>query len=376
MVKKIFLVSRCSWTLYNFRAGLMRTLKEEGNIVVGGGASDDGFMSKIELLGIPFKTLPVDKKGINPQADIKLFITLYNWYRKERPDIVHHFTIKPVIYGSLAARLAGIPRIINTVTGLGYIFTSEDKKGLKSIVERLYQAAFNAAHLTFFLNQDDFDFFYKKQLIKNTKYWLLPGEGIDCIHFSPNSNIANQTRENEKIIFLMSSRLLRDKGVYEFVEAAREVKIFFPETKFLLLGKRDERNPSVILENELNQWKKENVVDWLGEVSDVRPIISKSDIVVLPSYREGLPRSLLEAAAMEKPLITTDVIGCRNVIEDGITGILVPVKNSQALAKAMKKMIENPVLRLEMGKAGRKKVIKEFEEKNVISTILSKYEMN
>lgn len=376
MVKKIFLVSRCSWTLYNFRAGLMRKLKEEGNIVVGGGASDDGFMSKIGLLGIPFKTLPVDKKGINPQADIKLFITLYNWYRKERPDIVHHFTIKPVIYGSLAARLAGIPRIINTVTGLGYIFTSEDKKGLKSIVERLYQAAFNAAHLTFFLNQDDFDFFYKKQLIKNTKYWLLPGEGIDCIHFSPNSNIENQTRENEKVIFLMSSRLLRDKGVYEFVEAAREVKIFFPETKFLLLGKRDERNPSVILENELNQWKKENVVDWLGEVSDVRPIISKSDIVVLPSYREGLPRSLLEAAAMEKPLITTDVIGCRNVIEDGITGILVPVKNSKALAKAMKKMIENPVLRLEMGKAGRKKIIKEFEEKNVISTILSKYEMN
>ncbi len=372
MSRKIFLVSRCAWTLFNFRAGLMRKLIENGNTVIGGGAAGDGFEPKIEALGVKFNGLPVDKKGINPRADAKLFWTLYRWYREQQPDIVHHFTIKPVIYGSIAARMARIPKIVNTVTGLGYVFTDEKITWLRRLVVGLYRISLKCADFTFFQNQDDLDFFLSRGLVKKSRTALLPGSGVDCEHFSPMPG--PNPLEKSQPTFLMVSRLLKDKGIYEFVEAARLVKEHHPKARFQLLGRRDVRNPNVVPESDLRSWDNQGLVSWSGEVSDVRPMMEKSDVVVLPSYREGIPRALLEAAAMAKPIITTDAVGCREVVDDEINGLLVPVKDAPALARAMERMINDPEMRKRMGKVGRKKVELEFDEKIVIQKILEVYD--
>jgi glycosyltransferase involved in cell wall biosynthesis len=183
----------------------------------------------------------------------------------------------------------------------------------------------------------------------------------------------NPLKKNQPT-FLMVSRLLKDKGIYEFAEAARWLKALHPKAQFQLLGRRDVRNPNVVPENDLINWDNDGLVCWLGEVSDVRPIIAESDVVVLPSYREGTPRALLEAAAMAKPIITTDAVGCREVVDDGINGLLVPIKDSSSLAKAMEQMIRDPEMRKRMGEAGRKKVEREFDEKIVIKKILKIYD--
>jgi glycosyltransferase involved in cell wall biosynthesis len=372
MIEKIILVSRCAWTLYNFRAGLMRDLKQRSATVIGGGAGGDGFEPKIAALGVPFVALPVDKKAINPLADVQLFCTLWRWYRRERPDVVHHFTIKPVIYGSLAARLAGVPRVVNTVTGLGFVFVEEAMAWLRCSVEWQYRLALACAHFTFFQNPDDLEFFLSRRLVKPRKAGLLPGSGVDCKLFAPCSS-ADPSPE-KPVTFLMVARLLREKGLYEFVEAARRVKRDFPGTQFQLLGKRDERNPTVVSQIDLDRWQTERVVTWLGEVADVRPVVARADVVVLPSYREGTPRSLLEAAAMGKSLIATDTVGCREVVDDGVTGLLVPVKDAEELARAMVRLIEHPEMRERMGKAGREKMERQFDERIVLKKTLQVYQ--
>jgi glycosyltransferase involved in cell wall biosynthesis len=369
-VKKIILASRCAWTLYNFRAGLLRALQKEGHIVIGGGAGGDGFEDYITDLGVPFVSLPVDRQGINLPADLKLLWTLYRWYQRERPAVVHHFTIKPVIYGSIAARLAGVPRIINTVTGLGYVFIEDDVTWLRYIVKKLYSIALNCADFTFFQNRDDLAYFRSHGLIQPGKAGLLPGSGVDCSFFSP---VVVGRSPDAPITFLMVARLLREKGVEEFVEAARVVKDSFPMARFQLLGPRDERNPTVVSVSDLARWQEDKIITWLGETTDVRPIMAQADVVVLPSYREGTPRALLEAAAMAKPIITSDTAGCREVVEDGVNGFLVRVKDVQALTKAMIHLIQDSALRERMGKAGRAKVEQEFEEWSVIKKVMESY---
>jgi len=349
----------------------MCALKRDGYIVLGGGADGDGFESKIKGLGVSFRPLPIDKKGINPWADVKLFWTLYRWYCEERPDVVHHFTIKPVIYGSIAACLAGVPRIVNTVTGLGYVFMEEDLTWLRRLVEWQYRIALACAHFTFFQNADDLAYFVARRLVPRRKAGLLPGSGVDRTFFTPTSTTSRSPEA--PVTFLMVARLLREKGLLEFVEAARLVKRDFPTARFQLLGRRDERNPTVVSASELDRWQGEGVLTWLGDASDVRPIMAQADVVVLPSYREGTPRSLLEAAAMGKPIITTQTVGCREVVEDGVNGLLVPVKDSKALAEAMIRLIQDPSLRERMGKAGRVKVEREFDEQMVIEKVLDVY---
>lgn len=369
--KKIFLISRCAWTLYNFRKGLLQELYSQGHTVFGGGDGNDGYVRYIEQIGVPFMPLPVDKRGLNPLQDIKLLFSLFRWYKQEKPDIVHHFTIKPVIYGSIAARLASVPKIVNTVTGLGYVFIEEKAAWLRSIVEQLYRIALNRADITFFQNREDLNLFLNRKLILIDKAKMLPGSGVDCHHFAPSEK-QNQLQNGIKK-FLMVSRLLRDKGIYEFVEAAKIVKGQYPECRFQLLGRRDTRNPNVVPESDINCWSTSGLVQWLGETTDVRSIVGKSDVIVLPSYREGTPKALLEGAAMGKPLITTDAIGCREVVEHGLNGLLVPMKDPQALAHAMIEIIENPEKAIIMGKEGRKKVEREFDERIVIQKTLSHY---
>jgi glycosyltransferase involved in cell wall biosynthesis len=311
--KKILLVSRCAWTLYNFRAGQIRALLQRGHSVIGGGAGGDGYEEKVRELGISFVPLPVDKKGINFLADLILFKTLFQWYLREKPDIVHHFTIKPVIYGSIAARLAKVPRIVNTITGLGYVFI-EEISWLRKLVEWQYRLALSLSNVTFFQNREDLALFLKRKIIKLEKAGLLAGSGVDVNFFTPMPASKNKLSATS-CSFLFVSRLLKEKGIYELVEATREVKARFPDIKVQLLGKRDERNPTVIPQQHIDIWQSEGLITWLGETEDVRPFIAQADVVVLPSFREGLPRSLLEASAMEKPVITTDTVGCRDVVD-------------------------------------------------------------
>ena len=370
MKEKVFVISRCAWTLYNFRSGLLKYLKQIGLQVQGGGASGDGFEPKIKALGINFKSLPIDKKSLNPIADVHFLITMYRWYKRERPAVVHHFTIKPVIYGTIAAWLAGVPRIINTITGLGYVFTNKKAVRLRRLVEWMYRIALRRADWVFFQNNDDFSYFKDKQIINVDRSSVLPGSGVDCTHFSPFPDY----QPNKNLTFLMVSRLIKDKGVYEFVAAAELLKSRFSNISFQLLGGRDERNPEVISLTAINLWEKKGIIHWLGEVADVRPIMGQADVVVLPSfYREGVPRSLLEAAAMGKPIVTTDAIGCREAVDHGVTGFLVPARNHTALAKTMSRFIVEPELCQRMGAIGRDKMIREFNEKDVIKHTVDQY---
>jgi glycosyltransferase involved in cell wall biosynthesis len=370
---KVILVSRCAWTLYNFRAGLIRSLKERGDVVLGGGAAGDGFEPKLKNLGIVFVPLPVSRRPIDPLSDWLLLWTLFRLYRRERPDLVHHFTIRPVIYGSLAAWFAGVPKVVNSITGLGTVFGDSQKWWLRAIVERQYRLALSISHMTFFQNEEDYRHFLVRGLVKSEKAQVVPGSGVNCEWFHPQSPSENST--NGSVTFLLSARLLWEKGIADFVQAARLVRQVCPNTEFQLLGKRDERNPNVIPQDVLDQWEAENVIKWLGDVSDVRPILAKADVVVLPSYyREGVPRALLEASAMGKPIIATDTVGCRDVVEPEKNGILVPVKNPPALASAMIRLIEHPPMRWSMGKAGRASVVKKFNEQLVIDRILQSYD--
>ena len=341
-------------------------------MVIGGGAAGDGFEAKVQGLGIVFVPLPISRRPVDPISDCWLLWTLFRWYRRERPDVVHHFTIRPVLYGSMAAWLAGVPKIINTVSGLGTVFGEGQKAWLRFVVETQYRLALSLAHMTFFQNAEDYRLFISKGLVKAEKADVVPGSGVDCTLFQPPSQ--SETAPQGQVTFLMSSRLLREKGVYDFVQAARIVQQKYPRSRFQLLGKRDERNPQVIPKNDLEQWEKEGVITWLGEVSDVRPIVATADVVVLPSYyREGVPRTLLEASAMGKPIIATEMVGCRDVVDPEKNGMLVPVRDPEALALAMIRMIESPTSRREMGKAGREKVMTKFDERFVIERTLASY---
>ncbi len=369
-MKTVILVSRCAWTLYNFRSGLIRELMGKGYTVIGAGGGGDGFEKKIEQLGIPFKPLPVPRKAVNPFADLWLLMHLYWLYRFQRPDVVHHFTIKPVIYGSLAAKLAGVPTILNTVTGLGCVFIEKRMAWLRRLVQWQYRLALCCATFTFFQNADDLELFRTKRLVREDRAGLLPGSGVDCEACAPRWP---DEHSSVRMRFLLVARLLREKGVYDFVEAARLIKAEYPQAEFHLLGRRDDRNPSVVPAADIAQWQQEGLLTWLGEVEDVRPVVAQSDVVVLPSYREGAPRALLEAAAMGKPVIATDTVGCRDVVDHGVTGLLIPVQNPRALADAMRQLLAQPEIVRPMGLAGRAKMQRQFDERVVIRKIMSLY---
>jgi len=359
--------------MYNFRAGLMRALAKRGVTVIGGGAGGDIYEEKIRKLGMRFENLPVDKGGMNPLADLRLLLTLYRWYRAEAPDVVHHFTIKPVIYGSIAAHLAGVPKVINTITGLGYVYTERGGM-LRSVVDVLYRLALGCATHVFFQNEDDRQLFESRRLVAPEKTSLVPGSGVDLEKFRPTST--ESRADSGDVVVLMVARLLRDKGIGEFVEAARIVRTTMHNVTFKILGEIDLSNPAAVSKEEVDEWVRGGVIDWLGHTDDVRPALKAADIVVLPSYREGTPRSLLEAAAMGKVMVTTDTVGCRNVVDHGVNGFLVPVRDAPRLAQAILELAGSAELRQRMGAAGRRKMESEFDERIVIEKTLTMYESN
>jgi glycosyltransferase involved in cell wall biosynthesis len=368
-MKAIF-VSNTTLTIRNFRLGLMQDLQSKGVDVVFC-AQDNGYAQEVVKKGFTYIPLTLSRKGTNFIADLKLISIFYKIYSRERPDIILHYTIKPNIYGSIAASLAAIP-CINTITGLGYVFMK--KNALYYLVKMLYKISCSFAQRTFFQNNDDLNLFLEKKLINRKKAMLVNGSGINTGFFNPDFCRLRE-KDSGIFVFLFTGRFLWDKGIGEFVEAARSTKQKYPNSRFWLVGIVDSGNPAGISEGVLNGWQEEGVITYWKEPNDIRPFICKADCVVLPSYREGIPRSLLEALAMEKPIITTDTAGCRQVLEEGKNGFSVPVKNWQALFNAFCKMIEiSPEVRLKMGRSGCEKVKKEFNQDIVNALYLRQIE--
>jgi len=342
----------------------MDAIKQEGMEVLTL-ASQDNASIFLNEQGYNFQPLRyLNYQRINPSDDIKLILELYNIYRKYKPVAILHYHIKPNIYGSIAAKLAKSKSII-TITGTGSMFSNNITYNISNI---LYKIAFLCSDKVFFQNKDDRDLFIRSKFINKNKTVLVSGSGIDTNHFTPDICNRLDDSNNKEITFLLISRMIWEKGIAEFVESARAIRKIYPMTKFYLLGQIVKGYNSIPAEI-IKEWESEGVIKYLSVVFDVRPIICKSDIVVLPSYyNEGIPRSLLEGMAMEKPIITTDSVGCRDLIEDNKNGFMIPPKDISALTNAMKKIIEiGPQRRKEMGIFGRNKAKNEFNERNVIN---------
>ena len=354
----ITISANTAWFLHNFRAGLMRSLVEEGYRVVVL-APEDAYFEHLQGLGCEVLNIPMDNKGTNPLRDVGLFLRFQREYRRLKPTMALHFTIKPAIYGSFAARKLRIP-YVNTIPGLGTPFIREN--WVTRVVELLYRASQKRSERIFFLNEDDHQVFLSRRLAPTDRMEILGGEGVDLEHFE-----MTDLPVGAEFRFLFIGRMLRDKGVIEFVDAARRVRATASHVRFQLLGPSSVENRTAIQREMLDAWVKEGVVEYLGETHDVRPHIAQAHCIVLPSYREGSPRALLEGAAMGRPLIATDATGCRDVVEDGVNGFLCHTRSAEDLAQKMERVLNMPAeARRAMGEAGRAKVEREFSEGRLV----------
>ncbi len=360
---KILLSSNSAWNLANFRKPVIEALVAAGFDVVAV-ASADGEEGRLEALGARFRPIRLRGAGTSPAEDSRLLLDYIRILRDERPAMFLGFTAKPNIYGSLAARLTGVP-VAATISGLGSAFLKGGLLG--GLLLRLYRLALGGARAIFFQNPADRELFIARRIARPDQARLVAGSGIDLGRFAPAPIV-----EDGAFRFLLIGRLLLDKGIAEFVEAARIVRAKHPEARFQLLGGSVADNPSAVPQAELVRWAAETIVELLGVHDDVRPFISAANCVVLPSYREGLPRSLLEGAAMARPLIASDVPGCREVVDHGVNGLLCEVRSSASLAAAMERMLAmTPGERSAMGAAGRHKVEDEFDQRLVAQAYLA-----
>ncbi|MDU8944952.1 glycosyltransferase family 4 protein [Ovoidimarina sediminis] len=357
---KILLTANASWNLAHFRKPVIEALKAEGHDLVALAPEDEGVVA---LAGheVPHRSIAIDSKGTSPLSDMLLIRAYRRALQEEAPDLVLSYTIKPNIYGGLAARTLALPFLPN-VSGLGTAFLSGG--ALEAVAVRLYRQAFRPLPHVIFQNGDDRDLFVERGMVREAQAVLVPGSGIDLDHYAP---VPLPASGGGQVTFLLIARLLRDKGVVEFVEAARAVRQQHPEVRFQLLGEVGAENRTAISAETVAAWVEEGVVEYLGKTGDVRPFIAAADCVVLPSYREGMPRTLLEAAAMGRPVVATDVPGCRDVAQDGVTGLLCRARDADGLARALLRMIEiGPEGRSVFGGAGRSLMEKRFSQAIVV----------
>ena len=359
---KIVICINTAWNLFNFRAGLIKALVAQGHEVLAVAPVDE-YAPRLTALGCRFVPLHMDNGGTHPVRDALLMGRFLRLLRAERPDVFLGYTVKPNVYGSLAAHWLGIP-VVNNIAGLGAVFIRGG--WLVRIVRGLYKLALGKSARVFFQNPDDRQLFIEHQLVKAAVTDLLPGSGVDLERFMPVP-LPQSFELGRKFRFLLIARMLRDKGVGEYVEAARALQAAWPQVEWCLLGFVDVQNPAAISSAQMESWVKEGVVSYLGVSDDVRAQIAEADCVVLPSYREGTPRTLLEAAAMARPVITTDVPGCRHVVDEGESGLLCAVRDAGDLAEKMTRMLTlSAEQRTAMGLKGRKKMEAEFDEKIVV----------
>lgn len=361
----VVIAANAAWNLINFRSGLIKALTRAGYDVVAAVPPDSGAKALLHALGARFAPVPIDSKGVSPARDLGTMLAFARLFRAERPLCMLGYTVKPNVYGSLAARACGVPAV-NNISGLGTAFIA--KTWLTPVVERLYRTGLAHAHRVFFQNEDDRALFVARRLVRPDRTRTLPGSGIDLSDFAPRPV---PVREPGALVFLLIARMVRDKGVFEYVDAARRLRAGHPGWVFRIVGFLDVENRTAIDRETVNRWVDEDVIDFAGPADDIRPRIAEVDCVVLPSYREGTSRVLLEAAAMARPLVATDVPGCREVVDDGVNGYLCRARDADSLADALERMGElGEADRARMGAAGRAKVEREYDERIVIDAYL------
>lgn len=360
---KIFLLANTSWYIYNFRRSLIVELIKNNYQVVCA-APFDSYTEKLICLGAKYINIEYDNSNKNPLKDSLYLFKLIKIFKEHRPALILSYTIKANIYGGLAARLLKLPSVPN-VSGLGSLFVEEGL--LSKLALFLYKIALNRADKIYFQNNEDHDLFARNNIIANQETEVLPGSGVDLERFSS----CKTKNDNATIVFLLAARLLKDKGIVETIEAVRKLKLNNKDIDLKLLGRLWTKNPSSIKQHELDGWVEGGLVTYLEFTDDVRPYIENADVVLLPSYREGMSRILLEAASMGKPIITTDAPGCKEVVDNGRSGFLCRSRDANDLAEKMMQMIElSKEERALMGKRGRKKMETEFDEKIVINKYL------
>ncbi len=357
---KIVFSSNIAWSIYNFRLKLLKSLQQDGHEIYTV-AFDDDYSEKLINEGFHFEAINLNNNATNPLEDLKTIYTYYTIYKKINPDVICHNAIKPNIYGTIAAGLLGIP-VVNNISGLGTLFIK--KSFSTTIAKWLYKFSQRKATVIFFQNNDDFNLFVENKLIQKTKARVIPGSGVDTNRFVPIENKKNRS----EFKFLFIGRLLYDKGIREYIEAVRLLKKQHNNVTFNVLGPLYENNATAISRATLDEWIANKEIIYLGQTDAVEEVLKEMDCVVLPSYREGLSKVLIEASSMGLPIVTTDVPGCRDVVIDQETGYLCKVKDSVDLAKKMKQLLEMSEFdRENMGKRARKRAVEIFDEKIIIT---------
>lgn len=338
-------------SLTNFRGDLIKDLVRAGHKVTAMSApADEDQIQCIEALGANFRSYPVQQTGLNPLSDVATFFALQKIFSEIKPDIVFTYTIKPNIWGAFAAMMFPTIKLYTLVEGAGFVFQKVNffRTLIRAVVIILYKSALHNSCKVLFLNQDNKELFIKKRMVLESKTAVIPGIGVSLEHYKfiliPSGDIP---------VFLLIARLLNEKGIREYVQAAKQVKKAYPDVLFNLLGPSTSHQDGIPL-IEVESWNNDGIIQYMGKTLDVRPFIADCHVYVLPSYHEGMPRTVLEAMAMGRPIITTDAPGCRETVEDGRNGYLIPIKNPAALVKAMERFINDPKLAKKMGKESRK----------------------
>ncbi|MDK1289559.1 glycosyltransferase family 4 protein [Pseudoalteromonas umbrosa] len=369
-MRKVFLVANSPFTILNFRKELIKEFKRKGFAVYVLFPDSTDLMSAhacqdaIRELGCECIHIPLSRNGMNPKDDLALVMFLRKIFKREKPDLVMNYTIKATIYSSIAARLSGVRNIYSNITGLGYVFIGMDlkTKALRFFIKNLYKFSLSFNKKVFFQNPDDRELFNKFGMCKLDKSVLINGSGVDTAHLNRSST----NRNNKKFLFV--GRILKDKGVVEYINAARMLKKEYPDTEFALAGAFDS-NPSAISKQQISEYEQEGVIKYLGVTSDIKGLLNEYGVFVLPSYREGTPRSTLEAISMSMPVVTTNVPGCKETVIEGYNGFLVDPKSANDLARGLSRILEHDDFDL-LANNSRKLAVDKFDVHNVNGNIL------
>ena len=370
----VAMVGNWDWVLYQFRLGLARGLREAGYEVTFICPPGE-WVPRLQAEGFAWREWPLHRSRLNPVTELAAIRALTILYRSLRPDIAHHSTIKPNVYGSIAARRAGVPMVVNAFSGLGFVFSGTPKAGvLRSVLRPIMQRAFAPGNIhTVFDNAGDQATLVRDRIVDPSRSYIIPGSGVSGVDTGTFRPADSPDGRGNVLNVLMGARLLEDKGVGEFVEAGRLLARKGLPVRLRLAGGPDPRNPAAVPDSVLAQWSRENVVEFLGQRNDMVDLLRTADIAALPSYHEGTPRFLLEAAATGLPLVATDIEGCRTVVRNGINGLLIPVRDARALADAIERLAGDVELRKSMGAASRQLAIAEFSEATIVARYLEIY---
>jgi glycosyltransferase involved in cell wall biosynthesis len=371
MSKNVLFVANRAEFFYSHRMPIAHAAQERG-LEVHVATPRDPYVPNLKEEGLVWHELKLKGKSLNPIQELRTLTHLVRLYREVQPVLVHHIAFKGVLYGGMAARLAGVPNVVNAFTGLGHLFSSDTLKVRLVRWFVLQVSRFSFGHSrsrTIFQNPDNIDEFVGRGLLDPNKVRLIKGSGVDIKTFNPTSE------KDGPPIVILASRLVWDKGIAEFVEAARKLRRDGVKARFALVGKSDPLNPNAVSEEQLEKWNERGAVEWWGFQEDMPAVFSDVHVVCLPSYyREGVPKVLIEAAACERSIVTTDMPGCREIVRDGENGLLVPPKNPDALAEALRELIDSPERRRSMGARGRQIVKNEFSIEQVVRETMKVYD--